>query len=321
MMKFKLTIGFIALFSCSVIAAEKTTIKLGALAFGTMNWELAALKNENLSDGADFRLEIVPMANPQAGKIALQSRAVDMIVSDWIWVSRMRASGADYTFYPYSNTAGALLVAAESPLRSLNDLPGKKLGIAGGELDKNWLLLQALALRQNIDLNDAVEKIYGAPPLLNQQLKQHRIDAVINYWHFAARLEAQGFRQIIDGGEIIRQLGIDPAVPSLGYVFRRSWADRHHSAISSFLRLTAEAKNRLCTSETTWQKIVPLTQTEDAAAQRLLRRRYCDGRVRQWSKADRQAAEKIYQLLRQLSDNKLTGSSERLQPGTFWYID
>ncbi len=310
-----------ALCSTAGMAADKPTIRLGALAFGTVNWELAALNNENLLERAEFELEVVPMANPQAGKIALQSEAVDLIVSDWIWVSRMRGSGTDYTFYPYSNAAGALLVPGDSPLKALSDLTGKKLGIAGGELDKNWLLLQALGLQQGVDLNASVTKVYGAPPLLNQQLLQQRIDAVMNYWHFAARLEARGYRKIVDSEDILRRLGIGEQVPSLGYVFRRSWADRHEKALVNFLYVTGEAKNRLCNSNTAWEKVASLTRAEDEATSGMLRERYCEGRIRQWGVANRQAAEKIYQLLRRLSANKLTGSSEHIEPGTFWQVD
>ncbi len=94
---------------------------------------------------SDFQIEKVELANPEAGKIALQAGAVDMIVTDWIWVSRMRSEGKDFTFYPYSTASGSLMVPEKSAIRSLADLKGKRLGIAGGELDKNWLLLQALA--------------------------------------------------------------------------------------------------------------------------------------------------------------------------------
>lgn len=137
-MKFKLILLSCALLlSSTSFAAEKTKLRLAVLAFGTVNWELNTVKNQKLLTDADFELEIIPVANSQAGKIALQSGAVDMIVSDWIWVSRMRSTGADFSFYPYSTTAGALIVSTNSVINSLADLQGKKLGIAGGELDKN----------------------------------------------------------------------------------------------------------------------------------------------------------------------------------------
>jgi NitT/TauT family transport system substrate-binding protein len=315
-----LFIGLCMLASSHSFATEKTTIRIGVLAFGTVDWELSALQNAPETASADFKLDIQRLANPEAGKIALQSDAVDMIVSDWIWVSKLRATGSDYTFYPYSSTSGALVVADNSPIRTLKDLKGKRLGIAGGELDKNWLLLQALAQKQQLDLDAQVDKVFGAPPLLNQQIKQNRIDAVLNYWHFAARLEAQGYRQIIDGKGMIKALGIDEEVPSLGYVFKQSWAMNHRKVVNDFLAASQQAQNRLCTSDAAWQKVIPLTQAKDTPTQNTLRQRYCEGRIEQWGEPQQQAAGRLYAMLRMLSNNKLTGDSENLQPGIFWSI-
>lgn len=321
-----MTFKFILLSSALLLssysfATEKKTLRIAVLAFGTVNWELSTLKNQNLLADADFNLEVHPVANPQAGKIALQSGAVDMIISDWIWVSRLRSTGSDFTFYPYSTTSGALIVPENSDIKSLADLQGKKLGIAGGELDKNWLLLQTLALKQNqLDLNSSVEKVYGAPPLLNQQIQKQRVDAVINYWHFAARLEAKGYRQLINGKDILHQLGIKQQVPTLGYVFNRSWGLQNKSIVIQFLKATQQAKDQLCQSDKVWQSIIPLIKAKDAATENKLRERYCAGRIKHWGSSEQQAASKIYTLLRKLSNNKLTGHSETIQPGTFWNI-
>ncbi|MGZ8947786.1 MAG: ABC transporter substrate-binding protein [Methylococcaceae bacterium] len=317
----KLNVFFIGLclfVSCNSFAAEKTTIRIGVQASGTLEWELSALQDDPQVKSADFQLEIQHVANAEAGKIALQSGAVNMIVSDWIWVSSLRASGADFTFYPYSTTSGALVVAGKSPIHFIKDLKGKRLGIAGGELDKNWLLLQALAQKEQLDLNASVEKTFGAPPLMNEQIKQNRVDAVLTYWHFAARLEAQGYRQIIDGRGVLKGLGIDENVPNIGYVFKQSWAESHKEAINSFFKASKQAKNRLCTSDAAWQKVIPLTQTDDLPTQTKLRQRYCEGGIEQWGEKEQQAAARIYGMLRTLSDNRLTGQSAYLQPGTFW---
>jgi NitT/TauT family transport system substrate-binding protein len=318
-MKFNIVFISLCLFvSCNSFAGEKTTIRIGVQASGTLEWELQALQDDLQVKPADFQLEIQPVANAEAGKIALQSGSVDMVVSDWIWVSSLRATGADFTFYPYSNTSGALVVAEKSPIHSIKDLKGKRLGIAGGELDKNWLLLQALAQKEQLDLNGSVEKIFGAPPLINEQIKQNRVDAVLTYWHFAARLETQGYRQIIDGRGILKGLGITENVPSIGYVFKQSWAENHKQAINSFFKVSKEAKNRLCASDAAWQKIIPLTHVDDLPTQAILRQRYCEGGIEQWGEKEQQAAARIYTMLRTLSNNRLTGQSESLQPGTFW---
>lgn len=308
------------LFSFASFAEDKTTLRIGVQASGTLDWELAELRNAPAPQ-TDFDLSIQRLANAEAGKIALQSGAVDLIVSDWIWVSRMRSTGSDLAFYPYSSTSGALMVANDSAIHSIADLKGKNLGIAGGELDKNWLLLQALAQQQGIDLNANSHKVFGAPPLINEQMVQKRIDAALNYWHFAARLEARGYRRIIDGKGLLTGLGIEKPVPTLGYVFNRSWAEKHRKAVNGFFLASRQAKDRLCQSDEAWQKVLPLTGAEDVPTQKILRERYCEGLTGNWSVAEQQLAERIYALLKNVSGNKLTGGSEHLQPGTFWSTD
>ena len=321
-MKFKgVVIGLCLFFSFHCFAVEKTVIRIGVQAAGTLEWELTALQADPLFKSSDFQLKIEHLANAEAGKIALQSGSVDVIVSDWVWVSSLRADGADFTFYPYSNTSGALVVPENSSIRSVEDLKGKRLGVAGGELDKNWLLLQALAQKNNLNLESSVEKTFGAPPLINEQIKQNRVDAVLTYWHFAARLESQGYRQIIDGKGILKSLGITENVPSIGYVFKQSWAENHKQVVKSFLAASKKAKNQLCISDDAWQKIIPLTHVDDVTTQKILRQRYCEGGVDQWSEKEQQAAARFYEMLRSVSNKKLTGQSEHLQPGTFWSVE
>lgn len=306
------------LFTAVSFAADKPTLRIGVQATGTLTWELSVLQDQ--TNDLNFQIETQVLATAEAGKIALQSGAVDLILSDWIWVSRMRGEGVDLTFYPYSTTSGSLMVSKQSTIQTIKDLKGKRLGIAGGDLDKNWLLLRALAQKDQLDLNIAVEKTFGAPPLINEQLMQGRVDAALNYWHFGAKLEGQGFRQLIDGKGMLNALGISENVPTMGYVFKQSWADSHKVAVTAFFAATKKAKQALCTSETVWQKVLP-THAEDIVTQAKLRQRYCEGNVLNWGKPEQQAAEKIYTLLRAVSNNQLTGKSEHLQPGTFWVID
>lgn len=311
----------LSLFSTLNFASEKTTIRIGVLASGTLAWELAAMRNEGLLENESFTLETVSLANPQAGKVAFQAGSVDIIVSDWIWVSGMRDQGSDYSFYPYSASAGGLLVPADSQITKLSDLKGKKLGIAGGELDKNWSLLQALGVKQGLDLNQSVEKVFAAPPILSQQLTAKRIDALLTYWQFAARLEAEGYRQLMSGEDIIHALGIKETPPSLGYVFRQSWGDQHKPALLQFFSSAQTAKDNLCASDQSWGNIAELIQTSDPQMQKKIRARYCEGRVKHWNSAEQKAAETLYGILHQLSDSKLTGKTAHLQPGTFWSVD
>jgi len=304
-----------------ILAAEPAAqkIKIGVLAFGTVNWELAAMHNEGLDRSHQLDLEIQTLASPEAGKIALQAGGVDLIVTDWIWVANQRQNGAEFRFIPYSTHAGALIVPADSNIRSVADLPGKKLGIVGGGLDKNWILLRAFAqVKNGIDLDKTVEKVFGAPPLLNQQMAQGKLDALLNFWHYAAKLEAQGYRRVLDGRDVLKGLDIAEPMPNLGYVFKASWAAGHEATLDAFLKASRAARTVLCSNDNTWSKVVSLTQEKDEKIQAALRHEYCTGVVKSWGEPEKQAAARIYAILHQTGGEQLTGKADKLPEDIFW---
>ena len=73
-------------------AAE--VIRLAVQKTGTFAWELAVIRAHGLDRQADLAIQVNELANPEAGKIALRGGAADIIVSDWLWVSRERGLGA-----------------------------------------------------------------------------------------------------------------------------------------------------------------------------------------------------------------------------------
>src|SRR4030081_573401 len=131
-------------------AAE--TIRIAVQKTGTFAWELAVIRAHGLDRKANLAIQVNELASPEAGKIALRGGSVDIIVSDWLWVSRERGLGAKLTFYPYSSALGAVMVPNVSSIRTLTDLKGRKLAVAGGPIDKNWLLLRASMKQDDIDL-------------------------------------------------------------------------------------------------------------------------------------------------------------------------
>ncbi|MCK4866757.1 MAG: ABC transporter substrate-binding protein, partial [Alphaproteobacteria bacterium] len=143
--------------------AGEPVLRIAVLKFGTVNWELDVIKHHGLDKANGFTLEVIPVANKQASTIMFQGREADMIVTDWVWVARQRAEGRDFRLIPYSRSVGGMVVAADSPIRSLADLKGKKIGIAGGPVDKSWILIQALVKkRHGIDLAREAEPVFGA---------------------------------------------------------------------------------------------------------------------------------------------------------------
>ena len=315
----RLTAAVLLTFVLAIGPATAGTVRIGVLKFGTVAWELDVIEAHELDKAEGFDLEVVELAGKDATTVALQAGKVDVIVTDWIWVSRQRADGADLTFVPYSTAVGGVMVPADSDIHSLADLEGKRLGIAGGPVDKSWLILRALAERRHgMDLAATVEEVFGAPPLLNQQILLGRIDAVINYWNYMAQLEAEGFRTVVGVEEAARELGISPDLPLLGYVFDESWADAHRDDVLAFVRASRRAKELLLESDSEWERLRPIVRAPDEATFRALREGFRRGIPTKWGEAERASAERAFALMAELGGEKLVGNSRELQAGTFW---
>lgn len=299
-------------------AAELGTVRVGVLKFGTVNWELDVIKTHGLDGREGFALEVTEFGGNDAADVALMGGAVDAIVEDWLFVSRQRANGVPLTFIPYSSNVGAVMVKADGGAASLSDLKGKKIGVAGGPLDKGWLLLQAYAKQQGFDLARDAEPVYGAPPLLSEKFKSGELDAVLTYWHFAARLEADGHRRLIGVGEVQEAFGVPASVPQLGYVFQESWAQEHPDLVEAFARASRAAKEIMKTSDEEWQRLKPLTRAESDAQLEAFMRRYREGIVESWGEREREQAAQLYRVLAQIGGEELVGKGEELAPGTFW---
>jgi len=299
-------------------AAAEPTIRIGSLRYGTLSWQLDVIAKHGLDSKEGIRVEPLELAATPAAQLALQAGRVDLIVSDWLWVARQRAEGGDLTFIPFSKAIGALIVPEASPLHDVAGLAGQRLGVAGSAIDKSWLVLRLYASSQlGLDLDAQVRKSFGAPPLLSQELVAGRLDAVLTYWPFAAKLEAKGMRRLLAVGDALAALGIAPDLPLTGYVVSSRWATENQATLDGFVAASRAADAILAASDTEWERIAPLTGAADTAELVKLRDAYRDGIPRHWGTAEREAAARLYKLLAEIGGTTLVGANPELAAGTF----
>jgi NitT/TauT family transport system substrate-binding protein len=306
--------------SCANASDSKPArVRVGVLEFGSTNWELDVIQNHGLAGKHGVDLIIVPLASADGSAVALSGGAVDIIVSDWIWVSRQRTQSNLYTFVPYSYAVGSLLVKNDSPYRQLSDLKGKKLGVAGGANDKTWLLLRAYARKNlNVDLTRFVKPVYAAPPLLNELAMRDEIDGALNYWHYAARLQASGMRTLITMPEILHGLEIEKQIPLIGWVFHEEWAAANPDAVKGFLKASYEAKAILAHSDAEWDRLKPRMRAENDLIFTTLRSEFRKGIPRCSDRDTTKSVMAVFKILAETGGKQLVGHSTNLAPGTFW---
>ena len=300
-------------------AQDNPTVRLGVLQFGTVNWEIDVIRHHGLDTANGVNLDVVGLANKDATSIALNAGDVDMIVTDWIWVSRQRDAGFDYTFVPYSEAAGSVMVHPDSGIKGLMDLDGKVLGVAGSPLDKSWLLLRAYSIQEfDQDLGELVEPAYAAPPLLNEKFSQREFDGVLNYWNYTARLRAQKMTELIKVQDLLPALGVPGRLALIGYVFSEEWAAENPEALAGFLAASAAARKIMVESDEEWVRLMPKTGAKDEGTLHAFRDGFRDGVPKTTGPVQAEAIASAFEIVAELGGRALVGRSKTLAPGTVW---
>lgn len=294
-------------------------LRAATLKFGTVNWLLDVITHHGLDDAEGFKLDILELASTNATQVALLANEVELIVADWFWVMRQRALGGDLKFMPYSAALGSVVVQPVSPVMAVSDLKGARIGVAGGPLDKSWLLLRAYSKTQGLgDIAAVATPVFGAPPLLNEQIKAGRVDALLNYWHFAARLEAEGYRRVITVSDMMQAVGIQTVLPLVGFVFPARLSEGDSRVARGFANAMQNAQKRLLTSDEEWGRIRPLMNASSDAEFNTLRERFREGLLHTWGQRDREAAARLFDILAEIGGGELTGAGVTFDPKAFW---
>ncbi|WP_295076901.1 ABC transporter substrate-binding protein [Tabrizicola sp.] len=311
--------ALVAVLASTPALAEELTI--GTLASGTVRWELDTIQHYGLDKAEGFDLKITELAGNPATQIALAGGEVDAIVSDWLWVAQQRAEGKNYVFIPFSTAVGALLVPQDSPAQTLADLKGKKIGIAGGPVDKSWLILRAYARQETgEDLATVTEQVFGAPPMIYEAGLSGEVDGVINFWNFLAKMKVHGMRELITVAEAATALGLDPATPLLGYVMDEQLVQEKPELAAALKRASRAAKELLLTDEAAWQRLRPIMNAEDDAEYAALREGWRQG-VPADAPVDEANAAKVFALMVELGGEELLGQVKELPEGVFYKGD
>ena len=307
----------LALAPAAAAADQTPTVRVGVLAFGTVNWLMDVIDHHGLDAEAGYDLETVGLAGRPATTVAFQAGDVQVIVADWIWALRQREAGRDIRYFPYSRALGRLMTQPGGGIETLCDLEGRRVGVVGGELDKSWLVYQAVALRDcgGMRLPSATETLFGAPPLMSQQLEAGAVDAVSTYWHFAARLKAAGAEVVTDVDAAVAELGIQPTPPLIGFLWN---ADRLDAETAAMVRASVAAAGALMKDDAEWDRLRPLMNVETDAEFVALREAFQAGIITDaWAEADTEAARALHETMLRIGGEGYAEEAGPFDPQVF----
>src|SRR5690348_1900035 len=300
-------------------AADLPVVRVGVLKFGTVSWELDVLRRHGLDRAHGIDAEPLALAGKDGAAVALQGGAVDVILTDWLWVARRRALGGDFTFVPHSHATGGVMVRKSLGISGIADLRGRKIGIAGGPVDKSWLVLRAYARKTaGIDLAKEAKPVFAAPPLLNETLKRGDVPAAINFWQYNARLPEGEFVELVRVEDMLPALGLSRETPLLGWVFSERWAAANPAAVRGFLAAAKAAREMLAASPEEWQKIAPLARVDDPQTLARLHEAYRRGIAGEAPTDLRAEAQHLLDLLIAFGGVDEAPRGGRVPPGTFF---
>ncbi len=303
------------------VAQDLPQLRAAMLKTGTVNWEIATIKEGGFDTANGFDLVVQDYADNAATRIAFEGGEADVVVADWIWVARMRAEGRDYVFIPYSKAVGGLVVKDNSGIESLPDLKGKKIGIAGGPLDKSWLILRAYAEQEyGFDLAGETEQVFGAPPLIFKAGLEGETAGAINFWHFLAKMKAKGMHDLISVTQAATALGLDPETPLLGYVLKGDYVATNPEVAKGLVTASRAAKDLLRDDDAAWAPLRDRMNADSDAEFAALVEGYRAG-IPTDGPVDEGAAGRLLELMAGLGGEELVGKAMTLPEGVFLKLE
>ena len=295
-------------------AADLPVFRIGTLPFGTVQWEVQTITDRGLDRAAGVRVQNVPLASNDAARVAFLSGSVDAIVNDLLFAARLKAEGKPIRFLPFSTKEGALMLPAASPIRGLGDLKGRSIGVAGGPLDKSWLVLRAAAAKDGLDLAREAKPVFGAPPLLAAKVESGELDCGLLYWSACARLAAKGYRQLIGVEELADRLGARGRIAFVGFLFK---ADAPEAELAGVAKAVRGAESLLADDPATWTTVRPLMEAKDEATFAALKQAFISGIPRKGRAEEIKDASDFFAVMARIGGPALVGEATSLPPDLY----
>jgi len=292
---------------------------------GSCRLVMYVIKKLELDAKHDFLLDIHYVKDEiqrslESVEVALQEGSTDIISIDWISVARERAHGIPITAgVPYGRTIGGIVVPKDSSIQSLEDLPGKRIGVVR-KVDKNWILTRAACIkRYGFDPQREATVIEAlSKSKLTHRLETGDVEAALQFWQLIPPLEASGkYRQVVDMIDLLPYLGVQKMIPFSVFTFREEFAKGQPQTIRAYARAFADAVDYMKKNDEIWEELhEKMLSQETPQAVQAIRDRWRARVMTTWNEETIRNVRLLFEELLKVGGKEVLGV-DRIPEGTF----
>jgi NitT/TauT family transport system substrate-binding protein len=220
---------------------------------GTNSFIPFTIKKFALDKKHGFELVPVPTTTTAAAITAMKAGGADVGTYGWNDVARMMNSGIKVVGVAPFLRWGAdfIVVPKDSPIKTIGDLKGKKVGTQSRNA-LNWVVMLAVGEKE-FGLKESDMQVHeGAPPLLRALTEQGSLDATHMFNSVTPALLVSGkFRVLAKISDLVTRYGM-PDTPFLLYAFDANYTATKPNNVKAFVQAYQDAVQILRTSDDVW---------------------------------------------------------------------
>jgi NitT/TauT family transport system substrate-binding protein len=307
----------LALLTGGAAQAQGTGAKIRLLysEFGSNSIPAVFMQRLHLDTKHNISIELIPSASDQARMAMIQAGGAEVATLDWGDVGRMRKAGVDIVGVSPFLRWGAdfSVVPVNSPIKTMGDLKGRKLGVYNRN-GVNYILERAVAQSiYHVDLDKDATIQEGAAPLMWALMENGQLDATEAFNSVAPGMIATGkYRVLAKNSDLIAQIGL-PETPSLLYAFNGTWVKAHPADTRAFVAAYHDVIDVLRTNDDMWiTRGAEMKMSPEVAA--LFRTEARGDFLRSFSPTVEADIKKVFETLLPLAGPGVLGMTE-LPPG------
>ena len=253
-------------------AAEVRKVKLGILSTGSQDFIHTVMEQQKLLQKYNIPYERISILNPPALHLMIAEKTVDIGYGGLTAMARARAEGkGTIVIYGIFSPVNALLVPKNSPVKTLADLRGKRVGNFGGTGSATTSIFMAIAKKwYGLDLQRDLELITAPGPALIGLLDRGELAAALMGTTESLMFPLTGkYRVLMDlSGEWEKHAGRAPAHVTIAT--NEDFAKAHPDILKRYLMAYLDAVKYVHGHPQIWQDYAKrIKLTEPGAAEAL----------------------------------------------------